>query len=702
MVGLAQKNKDVIAQNMFYKQIVESILDLVICVNLDGKIVYANPSFLNLTGYRLDKLLGTAFTNIVPNNKKNDVRAIAEVAFSGRSIPLEKITILNKNKSEFELEIRTWPIYGKGKMLGFCMVAEPAIKMLSQKEKFWKMSQTLVAQTRGINLALKKLRKTEELYRGVVESANDMIFIIDKKANILYANPQAEKSFAPKKLRGKYFGFIMKDKFVSVFNYFRDAYMGKQTPLFYTDLKVKGNKLIAAEIKAQPLFEAGKITSVLVTIRDITERRKLAQEVLERLKELDVLSKIDALTTLPNITVDEMLKQIVKMLPIAWRFSDRVYAKITYNNKKYKTKNYKKTKWRKTVPMKINGKNLGAIEVGYLKENRFLKEENDLIKTVAYKVLLAIERKKAEDEIKRKAQSYYSIFDNSTDALFVHDAETGEILDVNETMLKMYGFSKAEALKKNIGDFSSGVPPYDLKHAVKLVRKAMKEGPQTFEWRAKDKKGKLFWADVCLKKINLEGKTRILASVRNIEERKKAESALRKSEERFRKLVKLNKDAIWEVDENTKIIYYSSAIKGITGYAPEELIGKGLDNIISPGHKKEVARLISEMKKNPVPLLNLEFENIHKNGKKIIVQTSALPIFNKEGKLTGYIGIDRDITSEKIEEEHLEQLVKERTKALQDEVEKRKLAERQVKLLNANLERIIRKMREKRDKARRP
>lgn len=125
-----------------------------------------------------------------------------------------------------------------------------------------------------------------------------------------------------------------------------------------------------------------------------------------------------------------------------------------------------------------------------------------------------------------------AIFDSANDAIFVHDTGTGAILDANRKMCEMYGYTLEEALRLTIGDVSAGRPPFTQEEALAWVDKAMKEGPQLFEWLAKDKTGRVFWVEVSLKRALIWEKNCLLAVVRDITERKAMEEELKKSAER--------------------------------------------------------------------------------------------------------------------------------------------------------------------------
>ena len=128
-------------------------------------------------------------------------------------------------------------------------------------------------------------------------------------------------------------------------------------------------------------------------------------------------------------------------------------------------------------------------------------------------------------KISEQERNYREIFNSSTDAIFIHDLN-GKILDVNDSMLKMYGYEKAEIANINITELSSGKETYTAYDAGEFVRKAIQGEPQVFDWQAKKKNGEYFWVEVALKKTNIAGNDRVLAIIRDINEKKEDEIQL--------------------------------------------------------------------------------------------------------------------------------------------------------------------------------
>jgi two-component system, cell cycle sensor histidine kinase and response regulator CckA len=129
-----------------------------------------------------------------------------------------------------------------------------------------------------------------------------------------------------------------------------------------------------------------------------------------------------------------------------------------------------------------------------------------------------------EDQLRASESNYRSIFDSANDAIFVHDAATGRIVDLNEEALRAYGWTRAEAVALSFGDLCASESPHLPVTAVQRLLKAASGVPQVFEWMAKDKGGQTFWAEMSLKLVTLGGQPRVLSIVRDITSRKRLEA----------------------------------------------------------------------------------------------------------------------------------------------------------------------------------
>ena len=139
------------------------------------------------------------------------------------------------------------------------------------------------------------------------------------------------------------------------------------------------------------------------------------------------------------------------------------------------------------------------------------------------------ERRRIEAALAESEEKFRTIYDSINDAIFIHDADTGRILDVNASASQMYGYSREQLLDLDVGTISTDVAPYTKEVAQKNIRLAKEGRWKAFEWLSRDSAGRQFWVAVNLQPLKLGGGQRVLAVVRDIDSRKHAEEDLQRT-----------------------------------------------------------------------------------------------------------------------------------------------------------------------------
>lgn len=130
------------------------------------------------------------------------------------------------------------------------------------------------------------------------------------------------------------------------------------------------------------------------------------------------------------------------------------------------------------------------------------------------------EHREAEEALKKSEESYRAIFESASDAIFIRDIKTYEIVDANNKACEMLCRSREEMIGSDLSSIIADSDKYDLKSLSKFFEKASDGQPQFFEWIIKDKFGRQFWIETNVKRAVIGGEYRLLSITRDITERK--------------------------------------------------------------------------------------------------------------------------------------------------------------------------------------
>ncbi len=244
---------------------------------------------------------------------------------------------------------------------------------------------------------------------------------------------------------------------------------------------------------------------------------------------------------------------------------------------------------------------------------------------------------------------YRAIFDASNDSVFIHDAKTGVVLDVNQTMMNTYGYSFEEVQNYDVGDLSSGESPYSRKEASGHIKKAIEEGPQRFDWLSKRKNGEVFWTEVSLRYFELNGEERVIAVVRDISNRKKIENQLEENAIRFEAIFNQSIQFLSILAEDGEILEVNDRVKELPGYGKEKIIGQNYCSEVfwntedAPLEDVNIALKIAQSG-NVAEFNALETDE---NGIKHYTYNSITPIKADDGSILFLVAAANDITDQK-------------------------------------------------------
>ena len=263
------------------------------------------------------------------------------------------------------------------------------------------------------------------------------------------------------------------------------------------------------------------------------------------------------------------------------------------------------------------------------------------------------ERVRSEKALALSEATYREIFNGVNEGIVIIAPDTGRIMDANDPMLGMFGYSHEELMQCTVEDLSSGHDPYTQKEAAEYSRKALSGMEQRVEWQCRHKKGGLFWAEIRMKASKVAGIPCLLVTLRDITEKKHAQDALRESQTLFRSLVESMPQMVFSKDKQGRFTFANHPYCVDQNLKLDQIIGKTDFEIhpfdLAKKYRSDDLRIMRGKK-------TMEIEEVHQplEGEPTYVHVVKAPLLDEEGEAQGLVGIYWDITERKRSEEALQ------------------------------------------------
>ena len=189
-----------------------------------------------------------------------------------------------------------------------------------------------------------------------------------------------------------------------------------------------------------------------------------------------------------------------------------------------------------------------------------------------------------EEALRKSEAQYRLLFESNPQAMWVYDLATLRFLAVNDAAVRHYGYSRAEFLDMTIMDIR---PAEDVPLLEKYLSAEPPEVDHAGEWRHKKKDGTIINVNVTASRLNFGGRAAEFVLVRDVTEQKKAETALRISEDRYRDLVDNSHELICTHDLEGRVLSVNPWAARVLGYPREKIIGINIRDGLLPEYRQE-------------------------------------------------------------------------------------------------------------------
>ena len=261
------------------------------------------------------------------------------------------------------------------------------------------------------------------------------------------------------------------------------------------------------------------------------------------------------------------------------------------------------------------------------------------------------ERKQTEKALRESEEKFAKVFRSSPDPAMITRLADGYLIEVNEAFSRISGYERNEAIGHGTLELDLWANPADREQYVRMLKENSRV--TNFETTVRTKLGKIYSVLASSEVIQIAGEDYMVSVVQDITERKKAEQALRKSEERFRTTLEKIEDGYYEVDLAGNFTFFNDSMCRMLGYAKEEIMGMNNREYTSVDTAKIIYRTFNEVYRTGKSMKAVGWELIRKDKSKLFVETSVTLMRDENGASVGFRGICRDITNRKKAEEAL-------------------------------------------------
>ncbi|HEX8296109.1 MAG TPA: PAS domain S-box protein, partial [Chthoniobacteraceae bacterium] len=301
------------------------------------------------------------------------------------------------------------------------------------------------------------------------------------------------------------------------------------------------------------------------------------------------------------------------------------------------------------VPVQVGGHVLHVLEFFSPKISLPDPELLQTLGAIASQLGHLIERKRAEEALRKSEMRKAAILYSALDCIITFDLE-GKIMEFNPAAERAFGHRQAEVLDQSVSELifphlqHGGEPPGLALYKITNVGTS---GLRR-ELVATRADGSELPVEMAISRIIIGGKPMFTAYLRDITERKEAERLTSE----LALVVENSNDAIIACTLDGFIRSWNLGAERIFGYSAEEAIGHGFHMLIPPDRLDEFPQTLTAVKRGD-SLANYETQRLRRDGRKISVSLTDSPIRGVSGIITGLSSIARDITERKRLEEEL-------------------------------------------------
>ncbi len=240
---------------------------------------------------------------------------------------------------------------------------------------------------------------------------------------------------------------------------------------------------------------------------------------------------------------------------------------------------------------------------------------------------------------------FRALIENGTDVILVVDKSL-RMCYASPSFERMFGIEPMGFMHKPMDEFfSDNVHPEYLDSVLEAYEGCLgnpgNECRAEFQFKHSDGTWH-FLVAVGINHFNTPGVNGLVINIRDITEQKNASESLRRNEELLRAIIENVNDIIWQLDNETRVTYISPSVEKVLGYASEEVLGTKVLDYFRKEDLPHIMKNILDVERGETSVFH-EYEMRAKDGSYVSIEVSSKALKNKNGDVTGFSGVSRDI-----------------------------------------------------------
>ena len=623
-----------------YQAIVDTMNDALVIVDENQVITYANHSFMELIGYRLEDIIGRHVKDFLDEENWHKVQEHIKKRRGGYS-------------TQYELEWTHWT----GDRVQTIVSATPIFEKGEYRGSFG-----VITDITALRLEQEKRLRTERRFRVILEAMNEAVAFVDGELRVQYGNNRLFEmlGYTPEEVLGK-----------SALNYVDTSgretirrfvlRSGEETRKTYElTLISKSGERVHALVTPRPIYDdGGQLIGIIGMLLDVSELKRVYSLMKETEARYESLFK-EMPVGLISIRADgKVLNANERAAEILGAPSADALFEIDFLQSPASKASGIPEALQKCIQTKSLVVGEAPFKTLWGKEGHGtyrlyprLDEDGNVVEILGVFDEIT-ERKRMEEALRESERKYRDLAEDSLQGISI--IQDQRYVYVNNTFCEIVGRTREEILSMSPEEAWAMIHPEDRPRLLKFAedRRAGREVPVPYTYRFVRPDGSVRWVEAFSNYIEFQGRRALQVIVIDVTERKRVQDKLKESQEMLSLVIETIPQFVYWKDKESRYIGCNANFARVAGVeSPEEIVGKTDYDLAWTREQAEAyIKTDREVIETGQPIHGLVEKQLQAGGRERWIETTKVPLHDARGEIIGVLGTFQDITERRERED---------------------------------------------------